>query len=131
MKHYLLTITITLATLCLSGRNAAAQDLIPYTPGAEIPQGYEAIDSIVNIQVSLIDTSLFNKNIYDVMPDAEKGDRGSVTIYRSQVLDEAMDQHISKNRTRTISGYRVRIFFDNKRTSRADSEAARKRFEKL
>jgi hypothetical protein len=42
-----------------------------------------------------------------------------------------MREHISANSKRTISGYRVRIFFDNKQTARAESENTLKKFNGL
>ena len=42
-----------------------------------------------------------------------------------------MASHIRDNASRTLSGYRIRIFFDNKQTARTESEAALKRFEAL
>ena len=38
---------------------------------------------------------------------------------------------MAANSGRTINGFRVRIFFDNKQTARAESEAVLKRFEAL
>jgi hypothetical protein len=42
-----------------------------------------------------------------------------------------MRQHIESNSKRTSSGYRVRIFFDNKQTARTESEKTLKRFKEL
>jgi hypothetical protein len=39
-----------------------------------------------------------------------------------------MRQHIEKNASRTLSGYRVRIFFDNKQTARNESELTVEKF---
>jgi hypothetical protein len=42
-----------------------------------------------------------------------------------------MKSHVASNGARTISGYRVRIFFDNKQNARTESEAVLKRFNGL
>lgn len=43
-------------------------------------------------------------------------------VHRSDSIDKAMVEHIEKNTGRTITGYRLRIFFDNKQDARAVSE---------
>ena len=43
-------------------------------------------------------------------------------IVASDSLVKAMDHYIKKNRTRNVSVYRLRIFFDNKRNARGVSE---------
>ena len=42
-----------------------------------------------------------------------------------------MREHIATNAKRTVSGYRVRIFFDNKQTARTESENTLKKFNGL
>ena len=39
-----------------------------------------------------------------------------------------MKKHIESNAKRTINGYRVRIFFDNRQTARSESEQTIKKF---
>lgn len=43
-------------------------------------------------------------------------------IVASDSLVKAMDHYIKKNRTRNVSVYRLRIFFDNKQNARSVSE---------
>ena len=43
-------------------------------------------------------------------------------IVASDSLVKAMDHYIKKNRTRNVSVYRLRIFFDNKQNARGVSE---------
>lgn len=43
-------------------------------------------------------------------------------VLSSDSLDVAMKQYIKKNRSRNVSVYRLRIFFDNKQTARNVSE---------
>ena len=42
-----------------------------------------------------------------------------------------MASHIRDNASRTLSGYRIRIFFDNKQSARVASEEALKKFESI
>ena len=42
-----------------------------------------------------------------------------------------MNAHMEGNSGRTLSGYRIRIFFDNKQSARVASEEALKKFESL
>lgn len=80
-------------------------------------QTYETVDSLVYTPVSGIDESLVGKNIFS-----------EVNVLQSQDISRAMTQKIERNKSKKISGYRVRIFFDNKQDSRGASEAAMNRF---
>ncbi|MCQ2184912.1 MAG: hypothetical protein MJY62_05840, partial [Bacteroidales bacterium] len=131
MRHTTTVIIISFVLAALSANTLRGQDLIPYTPGQEVPSGYEVVDSLVNVPIPLIDTSLVGRSVFDVMPSASDGDKGTVSVHQSRELQEAMASHVLSNGKRTIPGFRVRIFFDNKRTSRGDSESARQRFERL
>ncbi len=111
-----------LAAICLSGGALSAQT----TDQIVIPEGYELADSIVYIHVSAVDTTLAGKDIINVMASGS-GD-AAVEINQSQLVAESMKAHIQSNKERTISGYRVRIFFDNKQSARNESEATLKRF---
>lgn len=94
-----------------------------------VPKGYVAVDSIVYRPVATIDTTLAGKDIFLAMPSKEAGDMAGVEINQTQSVRDAMRKHIASNSDRTMSGYRVRIFFDNKQTARVESEETLKRFE--
>ena len=81
-------------------------------------QTYESVDSLVFIPVAGMDESLVGKNIFN-----------EVKVHQSQAISNAMAQKIEKNKTKKMTGYRVRIFFDNKQDSRGASEAAMGRFQ--
>lgn len=85
-------------------------------------EGYEKKDSLVFTPVAAYDESLAGKDIFELL---EKSD---VTVDQSKAVKDAMSKHISSNSSRNISGYRVRIFFDNKQNARGASEAALARF---
>lgn len=107
----------------LSAQNLAAQNAVP--------EGYQLVDSIVYRPTAAVDSTLAGKDIFRIMPSKSKGASVNVSVSQSSAVAASMAAHISANSQRTISGYRVRIFFDNKQTARAESEAALKKFESL
>ncbi len=109
-------IIITAVSACFS-RSASAQQV-------EVPEGYELVDSVIYRPVATADPALVGKNIFNVLPD-------NVNVRQSQQIANSMKSHVASNGARTISGYRVRIFFDNKQNARTESEAVLKRFNGL
>ena len=117
------TLILFLAALVLSGLNElSAQEIV-------VPEGYELVDSIVYRPASAVDTSLVGKDIFKLMPKKSEGGAADVEIFQSDSLMNAMQKHVAANSGRTLSGYRVRIFFDNKQSARVESEATLRRFE--
>ena len=96
-----------------------------------VPDGYELVDSVVYRPVSAVDTTLAGKDIFLLLPSRQAGDDVNVKVNQSDNILSSMREHISANSKRTISGYRVRIFFDNKQTARVESEETLKRFESM
>jgi len=95
----------------------------------EVPSGYELADSLVYIRTGVEDASLSGKNVFNVMPSKMKGDRSDVKVRQTRSVENAMASHIASNESRALTGYRVRIYFDNKQNSRSASESALARFE--
>lgn len=119
------TLILFLAALVLSGLNKlSAQEIV-------VPEGYELVDSIVYRPASAVDTSLVGKDIFKLMPKKSEGGAADVEIFQSDSLMNAMQKHVAANSGRTLSGYRVRIFFDNRQSARVASEETLKRFESL
>lgn len=114
--RFLAIIIITAFSACFS-RSASAQQI-------EVPEGYELVDSVVYRPVAAADSTLVGKNIFGVLPD-------NVNVRQSQQIANSMSSHVASNKSRTISGYRVRIFFDNKQNARTESEATLKKFKGL
>ena len=75
-----------------------------------------------------LDSTLMGKNIFTILPSKDKGAKADVTVHQSQAILKALNNQISNNSSRKVPGYRVRIFNDNKQTSRGASEAALNRF---
>lgn len=96
-----------------------------------VPEGYELVDSLVYRHVSVVDTALAGKDIFHIMPLKARGDKSDVEIYQSQEIANSLRKQVQSNVKRTMSGYRVRIFFDNKQTARVASEEMLKKFEAM
>ena len=106
---------------------ASAQDL----KEMEIPEGYELADSVVYIHIAGTDTTLVGKDIIAIMPSKANGDKADVEVYQSDSVAVNLRRHIEANPSKAINGYRVRIFFDNKKTARAASEETLKHFQSM
>ncbi len=119
------TLILFVMAFMLSGLNkVASQEIV-------VPEGYMLVDSIVYRPASAVDTTLVGKNILGIMPRKADGGDAEVNVYQSEAMNQAMEEHLSQNAGRTLSGYRVRIFFDNKQSARVESEEALKRCESL
>ncbi len=96
--------------------------LAPQTVSAQenvAPEGYEYVDSLVYVKIVAVDSLYVGVDVFDL------------DIVQSETIASSMRHHIKTNPGRTISGYRVRIFFDNKQTARVESEKAISKFEKM
>ena len=96
-----------------------------------VPDGYVLVDSVVYRPVATVDTTLVGKDVFLLMPSREMGDRAGVKINQTEAVKDAMRKQVEDNGSRTLNGYRVRIFFDNKQTARVESEETLKRFESM
>lgn len=102
-----------------------------YVQEIVIPEGYELVDSVIYRPAAAVDTALVGKNIYQVLPSKDRGSVAEVVLHQTDSIYSAMDSHLKDNASRTLSGYRIRIFFDNKQSARVASEEALKKFESL
>lgn len=103
------------------------------THAQEIPaaQEYEYVDSLVYVLRPAVDSTFVGKDIFRDMPSEYAGDDATVTVNQDRIIETSMRSHIAANSSRTMSGYRVRIYFDNNQNSRADSERTKDKFTKL
>jgi hypothetical protein len=85
----------------------------------EAPAGYEYVDSLVYVRLADVDSSYVGVNVF------------GTGVNQSDAVFASMRNHLASNPSRTISGYRVRIFFDNKQSARVESEKALKKFESM
>ena len=126
MKRFdCLIISVLISMFSVLGSiSASAQEIV-------VPEGYELVDSLVYRYVSGVDTLLAGKDIFHIMPLKDRGDKADVEIYQSQAIANSLRQQVAENGKRQMSGYRVRIFFDNTQSARTESEATLKRFESM
>lgn len=103
----------------------------PESVAQTVPDGYELVDSVVYRPVAAVDSTLAGKDIFLVLPSGKAGDDVNVEIHQSDLIRNSTRQHISSNAKRNSTGYRVRIFFDNRQTARNESENTLKRFKQL
>lgn len=115
----------------LSAQEPMAQQDSVFLQEVVIPEGFELVDSVVYRPTSAIDTLFAGKNILDIMPKKDSGAVATVNVFQAESMDTALQEHVSANASRTLNGYRVRIFFDNKQTARVASEETLKRFESM
>lgn len=124
-RTYSLLLTIfVLAISCFFTIPASAQEIV-------VPEGYELVDSLVYRHVAGVDTLLAGKDVFHIMPLKANGGKADVEIYQPQEVAAALRKQVESNSKRTVSGYRVRIFFDNKQTARVESEEMLKKFESM
>lgn len=102
----------------------AAMILSAFTLGAQT----QTADSVVYRQAAAIDSTLYGKSIFSLLPSRSKGDKAEVKVHQSQAIVDAYKKQVAGNASRSISGYRVRIFFDNSQSARNASEATLARF---
>ncbi len=122
---FIITVFMSAAAL-ICGQGISAQNITEMT---EIPAGYELADSVIYRPVTAVDTTLAGKDIFRIMGNGMGG--ADVKIDQSKLISDSMESHIRSNDKRTMTGYRVRIFFDNKQTARNESEETLKRFNSL
>ena len=95
------------------------------------PEGFMYVDSLVYVANVSIDSTLLGKDIFLDMPCEAAGDDATVTVEQSELIEQSMRAHVESNPSRALSGYRVRIFFDNKQTARVESEQTVSRFREM
>lgn len=124
MKRTFIILSFIMLFIC--GADLRAQETFV------VPEGYVLVDSVVYRPAATVDTTLAGKDVFLVMPQKDMfSGKPGVKINQTGEVRDAMRRHVSENGTRTMSGYRVRIFFDNKQTARVESEETLKKFESM
>ena len=116
MKTYFISIPFICIFSFFSLNVLSAQE-IPVTAG------YELVDSVVYRPAAAVDSTLVGVNVLDAV--------SQVNLEQSLMVEQSLNAHILANKERVLTGYRVRIFFDNRQTSRVESEETLKRFRDL
>ncbi|MDD3034853.1 MAG: SPOR domain-containing protein [Bacteroidales bacterium] len=83
--------------------------------------------TMVAVKPPLLDSTLLNKNIFSILRESGPA-MNRVTIDQSSSIESLLQRHITSSAGRKITGYRVRIFFDNKQDARNRSDAAANQF---
>ncbi len=120
-RKSIICLIIIAAVSALSSVTAYAQEIAA-------PEGYVYADSLVYTYRASVDSTLAGKDVFRDMPSRLSGDEATVEVEQSEILERSMRKHIEGNPDRTLTGYRVRIFFDNKQSARHESEQTLKRF---
>ena len=128
MKRSETLIIILISVFMLASAGPASAQ---YVQEIVVPEGYELVDSVVYRPASAVDTALVGKTIYQVLPSKARGDNADVVLHQTDSIYAVMNAHMNNTSGRTLSGYRIRIFFDNKQSARVASEEALKKFESL
>ena len=63
-----------------------------------------------------VDSTLMGRSILSVLGPG-------VTVNQSRTMRSALDSYISNNAAKKLSGYRIRVYFDNGQSARTRSEA--------
>ena len=85
---------------------------------AQNTEAESKVDSLVYVPAASMNSSLAGKDVFSF-----------VNVHQTQAVANAMKGKIERNRSKRMTGYRVRIFFDNKQNARNASEAAMGRFQ--
>lgn len=110
MKTYFFSIPFIFVFSVLSMNVLSAQEL-------PVASGYELVDSIVYRPATAVDSTLVGVDVF-----------AKVNVEQSPMVEQSVRAHILSNKERGLTGYRVRIFFDNRQSSRTESEETLKRF---
>ena len=113
MKHILLTILFAACTgAILQGQNI--------TPPAV------AADTISFEKAPLADSTLVGTTIFQLIA---KDGNSTVTLNQPKEMEQAYNLYLKANGEKKRSGYRIRLFFDNKQSARTESEELEKSFQ--
>ena len=113
MKTDFLKYILVIALSAVSAMTVSAQEKTDTV-------GVDYVDSLVYRIVPAVDSLLLGADVFQAMPEKANGKAG-VLIRQSQMVEESMRTHVIDNRTRPITGYRIRIFFDNSQNARKNS----------
>lgn len=88
----------------------------------------KAQDTLVYRIESPVDSTFIGESILNLLPSKAKGDAADIILNQSQQVASSLESYIQRNKEKPLTGYRVRIFFDNKQSARVESEAAMETF---
>lgn len=130
MKRNIALYTTVCMMLCLclnNGLKAQTLEITENTAAAEDSLNI-VIDSIIKSRPGLVNNDLEGKNIFTLLGEKTGRNTVPVKINQSDSVFIAMMRHTASNGKRSISGFRLRIFLDNRQSARKDSEQIEKEF---
>lgn len=68
------------------------------------------------MKVSRVDSTLVGRNVLSVLGSG-------ITVNQSSAMRSALDRYVQNNANKKLSGYRIRVYFENGQNARARSEA--------
>ncbi|MBQ5985078.1 MAG: SPOR domain-containing protein [Bacteroidales bacterium] len=80
--------------------------------------GAQDFTDSLNVQAA-VDSTLRGKDILNIIQTPS----GDVYIRQSDAVRNAFRKYVSNNASRSISGYRIRVYYDNEQRARAKSES--------
>ncbi len=84
---------------------------------AAVSSGQNMADSL--LIPSAVDSTLLGKDVLKIISSSSKA-KGKIS--QSQEIKSAFERYVRGNSSRPLSGYRIRVFYDNQQNSRAKSE---------
>ena len=92
----------------------------------EKPESVESsyVDSLIYRTVPAVDSVLFGADIFEILLKKSAGGKADVVIHQNELVEQSMRTHVISNRKRPMTGYRIRIFFDNSQSARKNSGGA-------
>lgn len=82
------------------------------------------VDSLIYRTVPAVDSVLFGADIFEILLKKSAGGKADVVIHQNELVEQSMRTHVISNRKRPMTGYRIRIFFDNSQSARKNSGGA-------
>lgn len=82
------------------------------------------VDSLIYRTIPAVDSVLFGADIFEILPKKSAGGKADVVIHQNELVEQSMRTHVISNRKRPMTGYRIRIFFDNSQNARKNSGGA-------
>ena len=89
-----------------------------------------ALLCVAPLSAQILDSLLLNRNIFELL-DATGPLGNRVVLEQSQAIKSAVQRQVIQNESKTIQGYRVRIYSNNIQTARETSLSVKAEFEAL
>lgn len=89
-----------------------------------LPDGYSIPDSLYYQPTADLDSTLYGRDVFNFLSSNSAAGSSKVRVHQTDAVRNMVEAQISANRTRKMSGWRIRIFFDNSQNARNASAGA-------